>query len=56
MRDSTTSLDWLIDFRCINYMFFNKDYFDNYRVYNVGVIIANNITMVIIGRGTIEIK
>ena len=37
-------------------MFFNKEHFDDYRAYKVGVIIANDITMVIIGRGTIEMK
>ena len=37
-------------------MFFNEQYFDDYRAYKAGVIIANDITVAITGRGTIEIK
>ena len=37
-------------------MFFNKQYFNDYRVYKVDIIIINDITMIIIGRETIKMK
>ena len=55
-QQSITSLDWLIDSGCTNHMFFNKQHFDDYRAYKAGIIIADNTTVAIAGRETIEMK
>ena len=53
---SSRDLDWLIDSGCTNHMFFDEEQFNNYRVQNSGVLIANGTTVAVIGRETIEME
>ena len=52
----TKTHDWMIDSGCTNYIFFNKNEFTEYQSYHINVMIANEVTLWIKGRETIDMK